>query len=50
MQLIANSLTRINRNFFKCLDKYLGGVTMYIILKEVLCFLVFYDKVSGVRY
>jgi len=31
-------------------DKYLGGVTMYIILKEVLCFLVFYDGVSGVRY
>ena len=31
-------------------DKYLGGVTMYIILKEVLLFLVYYDRVSVVRY
>ena len=39
--------------------KYLGSVTMVIILKEVLLFLVFYtpqggtelsDRVSGVRY
>jgi len=30
--------------------KYLGGVTMCIILKEVLRFLVLYDRVSVVRY
>jgi len=40
-------------------DKYLGDVTMYILLKEALCFLVFYtpqggtelsDRVLVVRY
>jgi len=31
-------------------DKYLGGVTMYIILKEVHRFLDFYDRVSVARY